>query len=207
MKDEPGQQQLIAVSLERWRWEQILMCLDRYVQVLRGDYASMWDDVEWANQLEAMAGELRSLVNAGNDIAHAQHPVSSDGRPLAGTAEDPEPFEHQVHAETTTVRQGWSADENHAVIEAYFWMLDELESGREVNKAETYRTLRAGPLHLRSEGAIESKMQNISAVLDRHGIAFVRGLKPRLNVQGDLVTAVEEHLAARGMIDPTRPVG
>jgi hypothetical protein len=84
-------------------------------------------------------------------------------------------------------------------------MLDELEAGRDVNKAATYRTLREGPLRDRSSGAIESKMQNISAILDRHGLAFVPGLKPRVNVQNDLVIAVEAHLDARRIPDQAEP--
>ncbi len=53
----------ITITLERWRWDQVLSCLDRYVAVLRGDFDDMWDDVEWANQLDAMTDELRELVD------------------------------------------------------------------------------------------------------------------------------------------------
>ena len=50
MADTTGPNQLITITLERWRWEQILLCLDRYVSVLRGD--------EDALRNEGRAGEI-----------------------------------------------------------------------------------------------------------------------------------------------------
>lgn len=95
----------------------------------------------------------------------------------------------------------WTADENSAVIEAYFWMLDEQDMFRDFNKAAKYRELQSGPLHDRSRQSIERKMQNISAVLQQHGIDWVEGLMPLSNYQFDLGVAVEAALVARGMID------
>lgn len=100
----------------------------------------------------------------------------------------------------------WSADENAAVIEAYFWMLGEQDAFRDFNKAAKYRELMAGPLHTRSRQSIERKMQNISAVLQEHGIDWVEGLMPLANYQFDLGVAVENILAARGMIDRDNPI-
>lgn len=70
MADIARENQLVTIAHERWRWEQILMCLDRYVIWLRGnfdDLDDLWDDVEWANQLSAMTDELRDVVDAGGN--------------------------------------------------------------------------------------------------------------------------------------------
>ncbi len=99
----------------------------------------------------------------------------------------------------------WDASENTAVIDAYFWMLDEQRAFRDVNKRAKYRELMAGPLHRRSRQSIEHKMQNISAVLQKHRIDWVEGLMPLANYQYDLGVTVEEVLAARGMIDAAEP--
>jgi hypothetical protein len=68
--DATGPNQPVTITLERWRWEQILMCLDRYVSVLNGD-ADAFDDIasdaEWANQLDAMTDEFRTLVNVSDN--------------------------------------------------------------------------------------------------------------------------------------------
>lgn len=99
----------------------------------------------------------------------------------------------------------WTADENAAVIKAYFWMLDQDQNERPYNKAATYRKLEAGALAGRNVKSIERKMQNISAVLHRHEVGHVRGLKPLSNVQTKLAISVEETLVARGMIDSEAP--
>jgi hypothetical protein len=80
----------------------------------------------------------------------------------------------------------WSADENRAIIDAYFWMLAEEAAGRPYVKAVVRRTLIAGALSRRSNGAIERKFQNISAVLEQHNIAYIEGYKPLHNFQMDL---------------------
>ncbi len=101
----------------------------------------------------------------------------------------------------------WDAGENEAVVAAYFWMLDEQNAFRDVNKAAKYRELIAGPLHLRSRQSIERKMQNISAVLQEHGIDWVEGLMPLSNYQHDLAVAVDDALAARGLTDRSNTTG
>ncbi|HMM40818.1 MAG TPA: hypothetical protein PKA95_02860 [Thermomicrobiales bacterium] len=55
---------------------------------------------------------------------------------------------------------------------------------------------------LRNEKAIERKMQNISAVFDRHRLPFIRGLAPLRNTQVDLEIAVEERLLQLGWSEP-----
>lgn len=71
MVDTTSEDQPVTITLERWRWEQILMCLDRYVIWLSGNFDNMddlWDDVEWVNQLGAMTDRLRDVVNAGGNV-------------------------------------------------------------------------------------------------------------------------------------------
>jgi hypothetical protein len=112
---------------------------------------------------------------------------------LTGDASKPTP-------PATARNPPWNAEENDAVIAAYFWMLDEQDAFRDFNKAAKYRELMAEPLHRRSRQAIEYKMCNISAIFQQHGLEWVEGLAPRSNSQQDLAAAVEEALAARGMI-------
>lgn len=72
MADETGPNQPITITLEQWRWEQILQCLDRYVSWLRGDYSDMEaisDDAEWADELGWMTDDLRDIVNAGGTLS------------------------------------------------------------------------------------------------------------------------------------------
>lgn len=56
------------------------------------------------------------------------------------------------------------------------------------NKSEHNEVLRQ-QLKARSEGSIEMKHQNISAVLDQLGLPYIRGYKPRTNLQ-DLLREV-----------------
>jgi hypothetical protein len=46
----------------------------------------------------------------------------------------------------------------------------------------------------RSEGSIERKLQNISAVLDLLGVQWINGYKPLAHYQDALVSAVERSL-------------
>lgn len=72
MVDTAGENQPVTITLERWRWDQVLLCLDRYVIWLRGNFEDMddlWDDVEWANQLDAMTDNLREIVVTGGNTS------------------------------------------------------------------------------------------------------------------------------------------
>ncbi len=71
MLDITREDQLVNITLKRWRWEQIVLCLDRYVAWLRGEYSdedAMSDDVAWADELGWMTDELRDIVNAGGNV-------------------------------------------------------------------------------------------------------------------------------------------
>lgn len=71
-------------------------------------------------------------------------------------------------------RQDWSDAENDMIVADYFAMLAEDISGRPYSKAK-HRRLLALSLASRSEGSIEFKHQNISAVLKALGEGWITG--------------------------------
>src|SRR5207237_1765015 len=83
----------------------------------------------------------------------------------------------------------WTESEVSAVVESYFRMLATERAGVRYSKAENRRRLMA-TVH-RSEGSIERKLQNISAVLDVLGAQWINGYKPLAHYQDALVAAVE----------------
>jgi hypothetical protein len=87
----------------------------------------------------------------------------------------------------------WSREEVEAVVADYLRMLSLELSGQTFNKATHRRALQV-KLHARSEGSIEFKHCNISAVMIELGYPFVRGYRPRFNYQGLLRDAVEQQL-------------
>lgn len=86
----------------------------------------------------------------------------------------------------------WTEDEVSAVVEGYFRMLAWERAGTPYSKAENRRRLMATVR--RSEGSIERKLQNISAVLDVLGAQWINGYKPLAHYQDALVAAVERNL-------------
>lgn len=91
----------------------------------------------------------------------------------------------------------WSDAENDLIVADYFAMLAADIAGRPYNKAEHRRAL-APQLHTRSEGSIEYKHQNISAVLKGLGEDWIAGYKPAFNFQLTLVDAVARWLGLNG---------
>lgn len=88
----------------------------------------------------------------------------------------------------------WSVVEVEAAVEDYFEMLRLELSGQKYNKTEHRKSLRP-KLDLRSEGSIELKHQNISAVLIEMGVPYISGYKPRSNYQRKILPqAVGEYL-------------
>jgi len=58
----------------------------------------------------------------------------------------------------------------------------------------------------RSDGSIERKLQNISAVLDLLGVQWINGYKPLAHYQDALVSAVERSLGREpGFLHPASP--
>ena len=88
----------------------------------------------------------------------------------------------------------WTDQENDLIVSDYFAMLAEDIFGFPYNKAEHRRTL-LPLLNGRSEGSIEFKHQNISAVLKGLGEDWISGYKPAFNFQMSLVDAVARWLA------------
>lgn len=92
--------------------------------------------------------------------------------------------------------QVWSTDEVRSTIALYFEMLSDELSGTEYKKAARLRTLMP-KLSNRSKGAVEFKLQNISAILIERGLPYIDGYKPLQNYQSLLSIEVDSHLQNR----------
>lgn len=91
----------------------------------------------------------------------------------------------------------WSRFEVEATVADYVAMLESEIRGEPYSKAEHRRALQ--PLLAdRSEGAIEYKHQNISAVLIELGYPYIDGYKPAFNYQQLLFDVVEDRLRTDG---------
>ena len=88
----------------------------------------------------------------------------------------------------------WTDEENDLIVADYFAMLADDISGRHYNKSEHRRRL-MHRVQARSEGSIEFKHQNISAVLKGLGEDWIPGYRPAFNFQMALVDAVARWLA------------
>jgi hypothetical protein len=88
----------------------------------------------------------------------------------------------------------WTDEENDLIVVDYFAMLADDISARRDSKAEHRRAL-LPLLNNRSEGSVEFKHQNISAVLKGLGEGWIPGYKPAFNFQMTLVDAVARWLA------------
>lgn len=82
----------------------------------------------------------------------------------------------------------WSDSEVEAAVADYFRMLRLELTGHKYNKTEHRRALME-QLNNRSDGSVELKHQNISAVLIEMGIPYIDGYKPRFNYQRSLLPA------------------
>ncbi|MGN6400313.1 MAG: hypothetical protein ACTHMD_07665, partial [Flavisolibacter sp.] len=80
------------------------------------------------------------------------------------------------------MNENWSKKEVELIVAAYFNMLA-LEIGQNAYNKTTFRQALLPMLDGRSEGSIEFKHQNISAVLANMGLPFIKGYKPRFNYQ------------------------
>ena len=88
----------------------------------------------------------------------------------------------------------WSEAEDRAIVNDYLDMLDNQQRGLPVNKSSTRRAL-VPLLNNRSDGSIEFKRCNVSAVLAELGHPQLKGYLPRDNYQSGLVAIVEQELA------------
>jgi hypothetical protein len=82
----------------------------------------------------------------------------------------------------------WSSAELDAIVADYFSMLRDEQAGRSFNKTAHRRALME-EVH-RSDGSIEFKHQNISAVLTQLGLPRIDGYKPAWNFQGAIADAI-----------------
>ncbi len=87
----------------------------------------------------------------------------------------------------------WSQEEVEAVVADYFSMLEKELRGVPYNKTAHRNALRP-LLRDRSDGSIERKHQNISAILMEARFPYIRGYKPLSQYQGLLSDVVLEHL-------------
>jgi hypothetical protein len=85
--------------------------------------------------------------------------------------------------------EAWTDEENDLIVADYFAMLADDVSGELYSKADHRRRL-VPRLRNRSEGSVEFKHQNISAVLKGLGEDWIMGYKPAFNFQLSLVDAV-----------------
>ena len=94
----------------------------------------------------------------------------------------------------------WSTEEVEAIVADHLHMLTLELTGQRYSKAEHRRRLQA-QLNNRSEGSIEFKHCNISAVLIHLGMPYIRGYQPRANYQALLVEVVAQQIQQRAVLD------
>jgi hypothetical protein len=87
----------------------------------------------------------------------------------------------------------WTEREVGLLVADYFAMLEAELLSKPYSKAEHRRGL-APHLQARSDGSIEFKHQNLSAVLVDLGLPYIEGYKPRFNYQALLAREVEAFL-------------
>ena len=95
-------------------------------------------------------------------------------------------------ADVTKIGTDWRNDELDAIVADYFAMLQADLSGQPYVKSRHSEALmtRIGRTHR----SIEFKHQNISAVLDKLGMPWIPGYKPKRNFQGAIIGAIERYL-------------
>jgi len=86
----------------------------------------------------------------------------------------------------------WSSTELDLIVADYFAMLKEEQAGQTIRKTEHRHALKAH-IH-RSDGSIEFKHRNVSAVLTQLGLPRIRGYIPAWNFQGAIADAISRHL-------------
>jgi len=89
--------------------------------------------------------------------------------------------------------KNWSEHEVSLTVADYFEMLRDELLGKSYGKTD-HRRLLTPQLDCRSDGSVEFKHQNISAVLVQLGYPYINGYKPRGNFQALLAESVESFL-------------
>lgn len=94
----------------------------------------------------------------------------------------------------------WTREEIEVIVADYLQMLALELAGQKYNKTE-HRTALRTRLNDRSDGSVEFKHCNISAVLIELGRHPIRGYQPRYNYQGLLAEVVAEQLRSMPSLD------
>jgi Domain of unknown function (DUF3883) len=94
----------------------------------------------------------------------------------------------------------WSVEEVEAIVADHLYMLTLELAGQSFNKTEHRRQLQT-KLNGRSDGSIDFKHCNISAVLVHLGLPYIRGYQPRSNYQALLIEVVSDQLKHRPLLD------
>jgi hypothetical protein len=98
----------------------------------------------------------------------------------------------------------WTDSELDLIVADYFAMFAADLAGRPYVKSQ-HNAILAGKIG-RPRGSIEFKHQNISAVLDKLGMPWIPGYKPRRNFQGAIIEAIGRYLTREPAIIDTIPV-
>lgn len=96
--------------------------------------------------------------------------------------------------------ESWTREEVEATVADYLHMLTMELTGQHYNKTDHRRKL-IRLLKNRSEGAIERKHQNISAILIESGCPYISGYKPLGNYQNLLYRVVADRLKDNDLFD------
>src|SRR5690606_41998365 len=83
----------------------------------------------------------------------------------------------------------WTREEVELIVAEYFKMLEKEQAGIAYNKSEVRRRL-LPLLKNRSEGSVEFKNRNISAVLAQWNQPYIQGYLPAYNYQKSLLEEV-----------------
>lgn len=102
--------------------------------------------------------------------------------------------EESIHNLLQPERGGWDWLECEFLVNDYVTMLEKHLVGASYSKAAHRRAL-LPRLNNRSEGSIEYKHQNVSAVLLELGLPYIPGYKPAFNYQQQLKQVVLSYLA------------
>jgi hypothetical protein len=98
--------------------------------------------------------------------------------------------------------EDWLQREVELIVADYFNMLT-LELSKKTYNKTAFRKALVPLLNYRSEGSIEFKHQNISAILANMGLPFIKGYKPRFNFQQLLEDEVASFLQKNhSLIEP-----
>ena len=87
----------------------------------------------------------------------------------------------------------WSIKEVKFIVEDYFAMLKKELADQSYSKTGHRKSILPF-LNNRSDGSVEFKHQNISAVLIEMGLPFIKGYKPKFNYQQLLINEITEYL-------------